>query len=248
MLQFGRAVVCFHTVLFVCGLVPLVAAQSVNSQKQVERDSYLDDPSNWLEQFVPDSQVFWDNSLNWTTNYGPAYRDTLTKGSQFLACSSQFALCFHSGQYPLPCHLSPDGRSANCTCTVMNGSNYVLMTAILNSPIYLDTLAGLRHGRILVRHDQSGAGLWLPERWCSDPWGGRNVHLRSGLAPRSPGRFSGQEPGDGLFATASAAAFRRLYDRALQAQLRRVHRAMQVSCVLWHVPTDREKCPVFPGR
>ena len=141
MLRFGRALVCFLTVLFVCGLITPVAAQSVNSQKQVERDAYLDDPSNWLEQFVPDSLAFWDNSLNWTTNYGPAYRDTLTAGSQFLACSAQFALCFHSGQYPLPCHLSPDGRSANCTCTVMNSSNYVLMTAILNSPIYLDTLA-----------------------------------------------------------------------------------------------------------
>src|SRR5271166_1220378 len=141
MLQVVRVVVWFLTVLFVCGLITPVAAQSVNSQKQVERDSYLDDPANWLEQFVPDSRVFWDNSLNWTTNYGPAYRDTLTTRSQFLACSPQFALCFHSGQYPLPCHISPDGRSANCTCQVMTSTNYVLLTAILNSPIYLDTLA-----------------------------------------------------------------------------------------------------------
>jgi hypothetical protein len=38
MLRFGRALACFLSVLFVCGLVPLVA-QSVNSQKQVERDA-----------------------------------------------------------------------------------------------------------------------------------------------------------------------------------------------------------------
>ena len=50
MLQVARVVVWFLTVLFVCGLVPPVAAQSVNSQKQVERDAYLDDPANWLEQ------------------------------------------------------------------------------------------------------------------------------------------------------------------------------------------------------
>jgi len=141
MLRIGSALVEFLMVLFVCGLMTPVAAQSVKSHKQVvPADSYLDDPANWLEQFVPDSQPFWDNSLNWTTNYGPAYRDTLTRPSQFLACSPQFALCFHSGQDPFPCHLAPDGRSANCKCMVMTSTNYVLMTAILNRPVYENTV------------------------------------------------------------------------------------------------------------
>jgi hypothetical protein len=140
MLRVARVFACFLTVLFVCGLMSPMAAQSVNSSKQVASDSYLDDPANWLQQFVPDSQLFWDNSAHWTTNYGPAYRDTLTKRSEFLACSPQFALCFHSGQYPLPCHLAPDGRSANCKCLVLNETNYVLLTAILNRPVYLDTV------------------------------------------------------------------------------------------------------------
>jgi len=99
----------------------------------------------WAQrQFVPNSRAFWDNSKNWTSNYGPAYRDTTeaTKEShtQFLACSTQFALCFHSGAPPLPCTLSGDGRSANCQCPVLNETNYTLITAILNYPIYLSTV------------------------------------------------------------------------------------------------------------
>lgn len=95
---------------------------------------------NWKQQFVPDSQLFWDNSKHWTTNYGSAYRDTMEKPSQMLACSSQFALCFHSGAEPLPCTLSPDGRSADCKCVVFNKTNYVLINAILNYPVYLATV------------------------------------------------------------------------------------------------------------
>ncbi|HXJ83438.1 MAG TPA: hypothetical protein VMS64_32730 [Candidatus Methylomirabilis sp.] len=89
--------------------------------------------------FVPNSQEFWDFSKNWTTNYGPAYRDTSTAPTNFLQCSSKFALCFHSGAEPLPCRLSEDGRFAKCTCTVMDGINYVLSTAILNYDVYLKT-------------------------------------------------------------------------------------------------------------
>ena len=140
MLRVGRALVWFLTVLLGCGLMSPVAAQSFNSHNQFVLGSYWDDPANWLEQFVPDWQLFWDDSANWTTNYGPAYRDTVMASSQFLACSPQFALCFHSGAEPYPCHLAPDGRSANCKCMVLNETNYVLITAILNRPIYRDTV------------------------------------------------------------------------------------------------------------
>ena len=92
-------------------------------------------------RFVPNSQAFWDFSANWTSNYGPAYRDTVLARSNFLACSGQFALCFHSGPEPYPCKLSKDGRSADCTCKVMNGTNYVLITAILNWDVYEQTVA-----------------------------------------------------------------------------------------------------------
>jgi len=60
--------------------------------------------------------------------------------SNFLACTGQFALCFHSGAEPLPCKLSKDGRSADCTCTVHSGTNFVLITAILNRDVYEKTV------------------------------------------------------------------------------------------------------------
>lgn len=90
--------------------------------------------------FVPNSQKFWDFSKNWTTNYGPAYRDTVEARSNFLACTGQFALCFHSGAEPLPCKLTKDGRFANCTCTVLDSPNFVLITAILNRKVYEKTV------------------------------------------------------------------------------------------------------------
>ncbi len=90
--------------------------------------------------FVPDSQSFWDFSENWTTNYGPAYRDTVLQPSNFLPCDGKFALCFHSGPEPLPCKLTEDGRFANCTCTVQDGLNFVLITGILNRAVYLETI------------------------------------------------------------------------------------------------------------
>ncbi len=125
-----------------CSLACPMAAQTISPQASSapNTSSYWSDPLNWKQQFVPDSQPFWDNSKFWTTNFGPAYRDTAEKVSQFLACSSQFALCFESGKPPLPCTLSPDGRSANCKCLVYNKPNYVLATAILNYPVYQSTV------------------------------------------------------------------------------------------------------------
>ena len=70
--------------------------------------------------FVPNSQEFWDFSKNWPTNFGPAYRDTVTAPTNFLPCTGQYALCAESGPEPLPCTVTPDGRFANCKCTVQN--------------------------------------------------------------------------------------------------------------------------------
>ena len=112
-------------------------------------------PPRGPSHFVPNSQSFWDFSKNWTTNYGPAYRDTVLAPSNFLPCTGQFALCFHSGAEPLPCRLTKDGRFANCTCTVMDGLNFVLITAILNHPVYLDTINANACGA-------DGAGCEIP--------------------------------------------------------------------------------------
>jgi hypothetical protein len=91
--------------------------------------------------FVPNDQRFWDNSANWTTDYGPAYRDTVLKPENMVACMGQFALCFTSGPEPLPCEPTKDGRFANCTCTAQAGLNFVLINAILNYEVWLDTVA-----------------------------------------------------------------------------------------------------------
>jgi len=98
--------------------------------------------SAWAQSrhFVPNNINFWYNSAHWSTNFGPAFRDTVLGDSYMLPCTGQFALCFHSGAEPLPCKLTPDGKYANCTCTVGNATNYVLMTAILNYKDYQDTV------------------------------------------------------------------------------------------------------------
>lgn len=83
---------------------------------------------------------FWDNSENWTTDYGPAYRDTVLKAENMVACSGKFALCFTSGPEPYPCVPTKDGRTANCTCRAQTGLNFVLITAILDWEVYLDTV------------------------------------------------------------------------------------------------------------
>lgn len=91
--------------------------------------------------FVPNDQRFWDNSENWTTNYGPAYRDTILTPEDMVPCNGPFALCFTSGPEPLPCEPTKDGRFANCTCTAHTGLNFVLINAILNYEVWLDTVA-----------------------------------------------------------------------------------------------------------
>ncbi len=92
------------------------------------------------QQFVPNSPSFWSNSKNWTSNYGPAFRDTVEIPSQMLPCSAKFALCFHSGAEPFPCTLSKDGSSAKCKCTVGTETNYTLINAILNYKVYTSTV------------------------------------------------------------------------------------------------------------
>jgi hypothetical protein len=94
----------------------------------------------WFRHFVPNSQRFWDDSKHWTTNYGPAYRDTVEGIKNLVPCTGRYALCFHSGPEPLPCELDRSGRFANCKCTVEERINYVLITAILNYKVYLDTI------------------------------------------------------------------------------------------------------------
>jgi hypothetical protein len=90
--------------------------------------------------FVPNNINYWYDSAHWTTNFGPAFRDTILGISYMVPCTEQFALCFHSGADPLPCTLTKNGTYANCTCTVATSTSYVLITAILNYNVYLDTL------------------------------------------------------------------------------------------------------------
>ncbi|MDR3607890.1 MAG: hypothetical protein P4M08_10990 [Oligoflexia bacterium] len=91
--------------------------------------------------FVPDSQEFWDYSKHWTTNYGPAYRDTNEALSNFLPCTGSYALCFNSGPEPLPCTLDKTGRFANCKCTIESGLQFVTINSILNYDVYLETVS-----------------------------------------------------------------------------------------------------------
>jgi len=142
MRQLRWLVTFVFAVLLACGLASSMAAQSLNSQRHSAPEALGPSgyPLDWIQQFVPDSRPFWDDSQNWTSNYGPAYRDTIQKLSQLLGCSTQFALCFHSGAEPYPCTLSADGQSANCLCTVATTTNYTLLTAILNESVYTATV------------------------------------------------------------------------------------------------------------
>ena len=92
-------------------------------------------------RFVPNSQAFWDDSKNWTTNFGPAYRDTVEEPTNFLPCTGQFALCAASGPEPLPCRLDKSGRFAKCKCTLQTGMNFVQVGGILNERVYQDTIS-----------------------------------------------------------------------------------------------------------
>lgn len=121
--------------------VTVVATVILTSICFLSTQAYSAPPTNGQNHgkhthFVPNSQAFWDFSKNWTTNYGPAYRDTDLAPTNFLPCTGQYALCFESGPEPLPCKLTPDGRFANCKCVVKTGINFVLMTAILNEKVY----------------------------------------------------------------------------------------------------------------
>jgi hypothetical protein len=118
--------------IFACAM-----AIHATAQAQPDNSGYY---NNYYPHFVPNSQAFWDFSENWTTNYGPAYRDTVEQVSNFLPCTGQYALCFSSGPEPLPCEKSADGRFADCKCTVKTGLNFVLMTGILNAQVYQETV------------------------------------------------------------------------------------------------------------
>ena len=140
----SRSLVVVLAVLLACGLSSSLAAQSQTPQHQPVASKPLPPagyPLDWVQQFVPNSRDFWDNSYNWTSNYGPAYRGTVETPTQFLGCSTQFALCFHSGPEPYPCTLSADGQTANCLCTVATATNYTLIDGILNYDIYQQTVA-----------------------------------------------------------------------------------------------------------
>jgi len=130
--------------LISCALSSSLAAQSQKPQHQPSASSKPLPPQgyplDWVQQFVPASRAFWENSYNWTSNYGPAFRDTVEAPSQMLGCSTQFALCFHSGAEPFPCTISADGQSANCLCTVATTTNYTLINAILNNDVYNATV------------------------------------------------------------------------------------------------------------
>lgn len=100
--------------------------------------------------FVPNTFRFWDDPRFATTTDPPkpAYADVVQKPSGFLPCQGgPFALCYYSGPNGSPasedlaCEVTPDGRFANCRCyEIPYGPYFVLNTAILNYPIYLETL------------------------------------------------------------------------------------------------------------
>ena len=95
-------------------------------------------PNLRFPHFVPNSLRFWDFSKNWTTNFGPAYRDTIEALENLVPCTGRYALCFHSGAEPFPCEPDRSGRFVNCKCTVEEGLNFVLISAILNYEVDLE--------------------------------------------------------------------------------------------------------------
>lgn len=109
-----------------------------------------------------------------TTRFGPADADIWLRESNFLACKPPlgrpftYALCLYSGPAvgtpvtgkgaraanpPLPCKLSADGKSADCTCYGLTTEEYppvipyfVDINAILNLDLYLRTVYACGHG------------------------------------------------------------------------------------------------------
>ena len=126
----------------------------------------------------------------YTTPFGPAYADIWLKQSNFLACKPPlkqrftYALCFFSGPAvgtpvpagggsainpPLPCVLSKDGKSADCTCYGLSTEQYpapipyfIDINAILNLDLYWRTMrecgrdGGVCTARAPVRGDHPG--------------------------------------------------------------------------------------------
>jgi hypothetical protein len=107
-----------------------------------------------------------------TTPFGPAYADIWTHLQNFLACKPplarpySYALCLFSGPAvgtpvpangsasnpSLPCKLSADGKSADCTCYALTTEQYppyvpyfVDINAILNLDLYLRTVGACGH-------------------------------------------------------------------------------------------------------
>ncbi len=104
----------------------------------------------------------------WTTKYGPAAADIMVKSSNMMTCKPPtsinlaYALCFYSGpptatgvnastNPALPCVLSKDGKSANCTCLKLTTAEHpvepyiVDINAILNLDVYKSTVKACGH-------------------------------------------------------------------------------------------------------
>lgn len=114
-----------------------------------------------------------------TTHYGPAAADIVLKGSNFLAChpgdgtTLGFGLCFYSGPAvatgnagnpALPCRLSKDGKSADCTCykltaTPAPAAPYLIdINGILNLDVYLASVKTCGHdGKSCAGHSGAAA-------------------------------------------------------------------------------------------
>lgn len=81
-----------------------------------------------------------------TTPFGPAFADIVLLPRNFLPCrGGPFALCYYSGpdsgNPPLPCVLTEDGKFANCECfEFAYGTYFVDINAILNTEVYLETI------------------------------------------------------------------------------------------------------------
>lgn len=144
--------------LLLLSLLTLVAAFPAAAQTAT--------PAN----FGPDTFRFNDR---YTTPFGPAYADIWVKQANFLACKPPlkqrftYALCFFSGPAvptpvptdgsvspnpPLPCVLSADGKSADCTCYALSTEQYpplipyfIDINAILNLDLNWRTIRECGH-------------------------------------------------------------------------------------------------------
>ena len=193
--------------------------------------------------FVPNDQEFWDNSENWTTEYGPAYRDTVEKLENMVPCTGQFALCFTSGPEPLPCEITKDGRFANCTCTAQSGLNFVLITAILNYQVYQDTVAVCgADGSGLSWTSRQGSGLRRHQIGDAYQRGRSHFHLRHQFADGDR-----QQPCECAACRLSQGTLRCVHDRPVQGEKREQPR-MLVSGILWCLSADAGGSPVRSGR